>query len=111
MTDGRDASKEEYKKLLAIPFDQLTEEQKFLKYGTSRVNAISDGIKLVEEFGISGALGRAKSGEVKGTAQKAEELDEKAKVIVGKLMENAALTREEEVFIAVNEKLLNKYLK
>ncbi len=109
--DGRNKEEPIYKKLLETPFDDLTEEEKFTKYGTTRVNAISDGIKLVEQHGIRGALGRAARGEEKGTVEKNADLEKKAKVIVGKLMENAALTRDEEVFIATRGELIDKYLK
>ena len=95
-------------------FDELTDEEKFIKYGTNCLSdGVQEGIRLIEQGGsVRKAL------ELAATSTEKQMVDRelpsgvraKAKIIAAKLMDGEELTQEEEVFLVKHEEEIDREL-
>ena len=94
-------------------FDELTDEEKFTKYGTTHFSeGVQNGLRLIEEGGINKAYEKALKLEDKEKEDiiTNKSIEEKVKTIVRKLLENVELTEEEEIFLVGHEAEIEREL-
>jgi len=103
----------EGRKLSNKPYDEMSEDERFCRYGTSSHTRLANALRRIEAVGIKGALDEVKQDE---RNEKAEEdlkiaAKEVAKKIAAKLVSGEELNSHEQNFLAVNGDLIEEFLK